>query len=302
MTKEAKVGLLLGLGFIVAISVVLRDVHQTGMDEPVITDLSSSENSVLEPEQMPVAVKKLSPPEEFPVDVIMPDVGQQNDDVAVEREDIDSQKELLAIAQNQQEPRYEGPLPGLPGFVTILAESPGDEKLTADGKSPVYPQPLGANSPSHTVKPPKQPGMDSYVVSDGDSLSKIAIKFYGPVEGKQWVNIVKIQQTNRNLIQSTDDILQVGQKLQIPPIVGQPGEPTTGREIDRGVDREKKVTQTEQADYRYYVVEEGDSLWGVAQEKLGNGNRFVEIKRLNDKVIKNDDRIYTGMRLRLPKK
>ena len=32
MTKEAKIGLLLGLGFIVAIAVVLRDVHQVGQD------------------------------------------------------------------------------------------------------------------------------------------------------------------------------------------------------------------------------------------------------------------------------
>ncbi len=47
-----------------------------------------------------------------------------------------------------------------------------------------------------------------------------------------------------------------------------------------------------------YTVKKGDSLWKIAQQKLGNPNRWVEIKTLNGLQT---DLIYVGQRLKLPK-
>jgi len=49
-----------------------------------------------------------------------------------------------------------------------------------------------------------------------------------------------------------------------------------------------------------YVVREGDSLWSIAGEKLGNPSRYKEISKLNANVLKNENDLTIGMRLSLP--
>lgn len=48
---------------------------------------------------------------------------------------------------------------------------------------------------------------------------------------------------------------------------------------------------------RTYTVKRGDCLWDIAAKKLGDGNRYPEIKRLNGLT---SDTIYTGQILKLP--
>lgn len=47
-----------------------------------------------------------------------------------------------------------------------------------------------------------------------------------------------------------------------------------------------------------YTVKKGDSLWKIAEQKLGNPKRWAEIKTLNGLQT---DLIYVGQRLKLPK-
>ena len=49
-----------------------------------------------------------------------------------------------------------------------------------------------------------------------------------------------------------------------------------------------------------YTVQAGDSLWAIAQEKLGNGNRYMEIFELNKDVLKDPGMIFPGQELKLP--
>lgn len=48
-----------------------------------------------------------------------------------------------------------------------------------------------------------------------------------------------------------------------------------------------------------YTVKKGDTLWGIAEAKLGNGARYPEIKTLNGLT---SDTIKTGQVLKIPKK
>ena len=49
--------------------------------------------------------------------------------------------------------------------------------------------------------------------------------------------------------------------------------------------------------YKIYTVVKGDSLWKIAKKKLGNGERYSEIKALNGLTT---NIIYTGQKLKIP--
>lgn len=49
-----------------------------------------------------------------------------------------------------------------------------------------------------------------------------------------------------------------------------------------------------------YVVEEGDSLWKIAQETLGSGFKWEEIYEANKDQIKDPNLIYGGQKLTIP--
>lgn len=51
------------------------------------------------------------------------------------------------------------------------------------------------------------------------------------------------------------------------------------------------------ASYTTYTVAKGDTLWGIAQKRLGSGTRYTEIKALNGL---SSDTIYAGQVLKIP--
>jgi len=108
-----------------------------------------------------------------------------------------------------------------------------------------------------------------YTVVKGDTLSAIAAKYGTTYQKLAAYNGI----TNPHKI-------SVGQKIKIPS--------TTG----------SGSTATE-ATYSTYTVVKGDSLWAIAKKKLGNGNRYPEIVKLNG--LKSNT-IYAGQVLKIPAK
>ncbi len=51
---------------------------------------------------------------------------------------------------------------------------------------------------------------------------------------------------------------------------------------------------------RFYTIKDGDSLWSIAQEFYGDGNKYKAIVEANLEVIKNEDLIYPGQTIRIP--
>jgi N-acetylmuramoyl-L-alanine amidase CwlA len=68
------------------------------------------------------------------------------------------------------------------------------------------------------------------------------------------------------------------------------------RTLDMGWDRFIKMVEAK-LNGNTYTVKSGDSLWKIAQEQLGNGKRYTEIKELNGLT---SDMIYAGQVLKLP--
>ena len=58
------------------------------------------------------------------------------------------------------------------------------------------------------------------------------------------------------------------------------------------------VTPAPEPTYELYTVQKGDSLWKIAKDKLGNGAKYPQIKKLNDMTT---DILYEGEVLKIPK-
>ncbi len=62
----------------------------------------------------------------------------------------------------------------------------------------------------------------------------------------------------------------------------------------------EKEAKERAAEMRYYVVKKGDTLSSIAYKAYGNWAAYVKIYKANPDLIKNPNRIYVGMRLRVP--
>ncbi len=147
-----------------------------------------------------------------------------------------------------------------------------------------------------------------YVVGEGESLASIAKKVYGPDEGNKKATIARIFGANRKLLKSPDRVYP-GQELVIPALSGSAQvrnknktEPfgAISASIKSVSNKLNKTRRSKAKQNRFYVVKAGDSLWRIAEAKLGNGARYSEIAELNAGIITDEDTLVVGMRLKLP--
>jgi len=148
------------------------------------------------------------------------------------------------------------------------------------------------------------------VVGDGESLSSVAKRMYGPEEGNKYANIQRIFEANRDVLPSIHEV-KSGQKLVIPalpPRALNPDSPSDvlKRELFEKVraigERAAAQTPVPSGASRWYTVQEGDSLWKIASSQLGAGARYEEILKLNADVLKDAAKVAPGMKIRLPVK
>lgn len=54
-------------------------------------------------------------------------------------------------------------------------------------------------------------------------------------------------------------------------------------------------------DVQYYEIKSGDTLWAIAKQYYGDGNKYPQIFEANREVIKDPDKIFVGQKIRIPK-
>ena len=119
----------------------------------------------------------------------------------------------------------------------------------------------------------------TYTVQSGDSLWKIAVKFFG--DGNQWR---KIYEDNKDVLSDPNKI-RAGQVLKI---------------IVTTVTGTSDRTAAGVAEDGTYTVQPGDSLWKIAAKVYGNGRRWNKIYEANSDKISDASKIRVGQVLVIP--
>lgn len=321
MTRDTKIGLLLGLVFIFIIAVLINGlpkvkakarsetaarsgpefrstspglgvresvVRQWAQNEPAYT--RSLETVGLDPNVRAVMV--------LPTSIAAIGPNQPNISIAntAQTNTRTAQPGALSpsVIQNPITPVSVDTTVG-PGIGPVSASSEVPSSSTAmEGPATGYPD--GSNSTTTVAKPSQTPDTwpKTYVVKAGDTLELIAKRIYGPKEGLKRSNVMRIFEANRKVLDSPD-MLRIGQQLTIPQPLAEGQSPSA--QARSAVQQRPAAT----AD-RWYTVHEGDSLWKIAASQLGNSNRYTEILKLNADLLKDKDQLQVGMRLRLPAK
>ncbi|MFA5238209.1 MAG: LysM peptidoglycan-binding domain-containing protein [Phycisphaerae bacterium] len=286
MASDAKIGLLLGLVFIFIIALIINGLpsfNESENNNELTTKMVSQQNN---PPAIAAKEREVINPRSLtwknPPETASPSAANQN--------------VRLTTAVSESSPAI------------VIKETMAEQAIAAAAQAVAAKKDeIPKTSFNETVSP------KVYVVSKGDSLASIAIKFYGSEQGNKRANIAGIFEANRKLLKSPDQI-SIGQELIIPPL---PASAQDKNEMAK-VFSEKEFVKVESVgarnllanDYRpqrqeqtsWHVVQQGDSLWQIASERLGDGNRYREIAKLNASVLDGQDDLSIGMKLKIPAK
>jgi nucleoid-associated protein YgaU len=317
MTRETKIGLLVGLAFIIIVGILLGDSvrHATDVQPASLPQVAQNVRNAVTTPGTPVTA---------PI-TMQSQGGTQN---ATPQQTVLTREEVLR-------PQNGGVVIIGPGSASTLQSntqvgSRGNETSdgAADSGTPprnVNPNdartindplhqlalqngeqlvPLGSRPGENTTPRPTRPdntvalarGGKSYQAGPGDSLGKIAAKFYGSSAKPLRDAIVA---ANPSLKANPDRIL-AGQTYTIPaietaaaPVPTQPAPPLPASRGGSGA--------TAPTEY-WYTVKESDNLWRIARDQVGDPGAVAALKELNKEVLKGGETVRINMKLKLPGK
>jgi nucleoid-associated protein YgaU len=328
MTRETKIGLLVGLAFIIVIGILLSD-HINTTTDPIRADArgiyDKVEQSVDAPESRKGSTEIVMPPQSVIPHNAVPvtprserhvdsnnviDVSPGKDPSTTELPPRRPQGPVVVVAPADENPDvvtgvitnptngsvFTGQDTTVNNLVTEAQKK--DEQIVSPNGNPVGISPAPVK-PQITVV---QSSGKQIKAEEGDNVSKLAGKYMG---GNTRANREAIIKANPSM---TPDghLVFAGRTYIIPVPVAAPASapvaiiPTPAPSKPAPVAAAPKPAASESGNY--YTVKDNENLWKIAASQLGAGNRYTEIKELNADVLKGGDQVRTGMRLKLPNK
>ena len=295
MTRETKIGLLVGLAFTIVVAMLLS-LYATDSTNPSNAGLSEAGANVRQSVTTPAAPPAATPSNDTPrapvptrADLLPKDpagTGGSPGAGSPVSPKADGGPALPPIAPSNGT--------GKPNSAGDLAKQfPGDLEHVggADGTRTSTPGVGTAGKPgTPPVTPPK-----TYVAEPGDSVSKIARKMMG---GDTKTNREALVKANANL-QGDGAMVYAGRSYVIPSagaaaqvadVPATPVKPST-----------TPPATSAPAGTTWYTVKDNDNLWRIAAHELGDGNLWSQIRDLNKDVLKGGETVRANMRIRLPK-
>ncbi len=307
MTRETKIGLLVGLAFIIVIGILLSD-HVKSTTEPIAAPLPGVAENVLGSVRAPGA-------DEGSTSTTIVNSQQP----VTPRQPVPTQNELGSAHAPEADISLHGPTGGQPAVVIRKTSAPqlapaASDNSTADGgqtSETRTPDNSGRvsdalNSVARQNNEALVPvglaagsgGPRKYTAQSGDTLSHMAARFLGSNSKANRDAIVK---ANPSLVQDPNRII-AGHVYVIPAASSKA--PARAAATDAPVPAPAPAAadnSTAQGEF-WYTVQPGDNLWSIAAEQLGTGTASAAIKELNKDLLKGGDAVRPNMRLRLPAK
>jgi nucleoid-associated protein YgaU len=305
MTRETKIGLLVGLAFIIVIGILLSD-HFRPTIEPA--SLVNAASDVREAMNAPMAsnppITIYTPPDSTPRQAVPtqqelnPPVVPANP-VAVSpvdpsREEANRPTYVTDPATPQVNPAPPQSIAGADGpgtgsdELSRVARRNGEEIVGVD-------QP-----PSDSQNSPAAPSaLKTYKAQPGDSVSRMAAKLMG---SSSRANVRAIIDANPSLKDDPDTVI-IGKVYVIPTTAGATAQNIPSQNSTDLPTPTDAPTPSTSRQY-FYTVQDGDSLWRIANDVLGDASQVDALKELNASVLKGDDHdvVISGTKLRLPSK
>ena len=293
MTADAKVGLLLGLFFIVVIAFLING--------------------------LPNFIQKDTPEEKAATALVVP----SGPDLVIDRRITETAQRLSpGIPLRVTEP---------PKDVFVLSQAMPASPFPAVAETPFaappqLPQaveqqinrPVAVVEPAPALAPTAKPaaaraGSTSHVVQKGETLAVIAKKYYGPEEGNRRAVIQKLYEANKDVLASPDKVT-IGNKLVIPAMAGTQTPSASETLLKKFTNMFEKPSDQPKAlrpvpaptsvlsrgSTKEYVVQPGDNLWKIAEKTMGDGKQFNKLVELNKNRLKSADDLMVGMKLVVP--
>lgn len=343
MTSDAKIGLLLGLVFIFIIAFIINGLpnFHNKTDSNELTQNMVSKELGIGGGGRKITREVINPVQD--TEKQTSDQGtttSQDTQNTVTSTNLTAAKAAIETAPSVKETIAAKPVVTEPQTRPVDSVKPAAAvETTVKASAP----PVTTRTIAKTAEPVSS---RTYVVIDGDNLTKIAAKVYGTEESKKKSNVDRLFEANRQTIKSESQ-LYVGQKLIIPPLpaseriakqtedkdlpstmferVNSMGtRRTANTALVAGAESTKNISVPKLSEskmsntltkvpaantkkttalikkYKQYVVREGDNLWRIASNMLGDGKRFNEIKQLNSDIETNN--LAVGTVLKVPAK
>jgi LysM repeat protein len=291
MTRETKIGLLVGLAFIIVIGILLSD-HFTSATQPHQAALTTTIDGVLG------STRTLGPQHQSAGPLELPNVEPRS--IPVQPDPTLERRQHVEVGGANRGQRIidvtEQPIiPNEPIITQIPDVDRGhggiNEIIARVNELPVI---IAPAAPEHPAAAAPVTNMKSYVAEGGDTLGKIASKAMGANT-----------KANRDLIVKANPSLQVnpnkvvmGDSYNIP--VQTAAAVTPKSEPKETVAAAPVPVASNSVEY---VVKEGDRLSKIAREQCGSITFVAQILEMNKDVLKGDpDKLKINMKLKLPPK
>ena len=328
MTRETKIGLLVGLAFIIVIGILLSD-HMTSTTEPNRAALSVAGGNVRESVaapaaggaamQAPAAAGAGAAPSNAPAQPVL-----------TQQEVATPQRPSATTIQVGP-----APAPAQPQPPVVISQGPAAPATTGAAAEPppvtITPpaqQRRGASHPIQSIAarygedvvvfgesnpgsgagagaaPVPMAPVRQYKAEPGDSLSKMASKLLGSAVKANQEAIIRanpsLQQNPNKIVAGRTYVIPSAPAAEAAAAAPAPAAPQSP---DQGTIAQTPAPAPSPAgdNFTWYTVKENDNLWKIASEQLGSGNAWTQIRDLNPDVLKGSDRVNPNMRIRLPK-
>ncbi len=308
MSKETKVGLLVGLAFVILFGIILSEkgANNTQFTSPNITSYKPIVELIPPAESPEVKFDKENTPVVDKVKILAPDVK-------LTANENKKKEKVIKLPPTENTPEDSTEQPKTDELAPVLKEKihSKPKRNLVELKGEPSPAKQKASEEVQLIK------YQTYIVKPGDTLIKICRKFYPQNAYKMVKKIMQINNIPK------PELLKANQAIKLPILtpsktvaqnikfveVNSPTIQAIGNlESTKPVkitligksENKTKAIKSKPLIIKTYTVKENDSLSKIAKKIYGKEKMWIKIYEFNKDILSDPDKIRCGIKIKLP--